>query len=72
MHTRNAVGYCVGLAKNAWLNALTEAHRDCPGAQFAATHLKQREFTEFRYTAHTKYLRILGFPGIANRIIKPA
>jgi len=50
---RHGVGYCVGLAQNARLNALTQAHRERLAAQFAATQIKQREFTAFRYGAHT-------------------
>jgi len=50
---RNAVGYCVGLAQNARLNAMTQAHRQRLAVQFAATQTQQREFTEVRYGAHT-------------------
>jgi hypothetical protein len=50
---RHGVGYCVGLAQNARLNAMTQAHRECLATQFAATQAKQRAFTEFRYGAHT-------------------
>jgi Transposase DDE domain group 1 len=50
---RNAVGYCVGLAKNARLNRITEWHRNRLAQQFADTGAKQRAFFEFRYAAHT-------------------
>lgn len=50
---RNAVGYCVGLAQNSRLNAMTQAHRRRLARQFEHTGLKQREFTEFPYGAHT-------------------
>jgi len=49
----HGVGYCVGLAQNARLNAMTEAHRERLAVQFAATQTQQRAFTEFRYGAHT-------------------
>lgn len=50
---RRNVGYCVGLAKNARLNAATAAHRARLAEQFSATGEKQRAFTEFRYAAKT-------------------
>lgn len=50
---RHAVGYCVGLAKNSRLNAMTEAHRSRLAHQFALSHVKQREFAELRYGART-------------------
>lgn len=50
---RHGVGYCVGLAQNARLNALTQAHRERLAVQFTATQTKQRAFTELRYGAHT-------------------
>jgi len=50
---RHDVGYCVGLAKNSRLNAITEAHRQRLARQFASTQVKQREFTEFLYGART-------------------
>lgn len=50
---RHGVGYCVGLAQNARLNAMTQAHRERLAVQFATTQTKQREFTEFRYGAST-------------------
>ena len=50
---RNAVGYCVGLAKNSRLNALTELQRWRLARAFARTQLKQREFAELRYGART-------------------
>jgi hypothetical protein len=50
---RHGVGYVVGLAKNSRLNTLTEAARARLAAQFEATAIKQRDFTEFYYAAHT-------------------
>ena len=50
---RNGVSYCVGLAQNSRLNALTELHRERLARQFAATELKQREFADLRYGAKT-------------------
>jgi hypothetical protein len=50
---RHGVGYCVGLAKNARLNANTAAHREQLAQRFAITHSKQRQFVEFRYAAQT-------------------
>lgn len=50
---RQGIGYVVGVAKNARLNALTAAHRQRLAAQFAATPIKQRDFCEFRYAADT-------------------
>ncbi len=50
---RNGVGYCVGLAKNSRLNAMTEWQRARLGRQFAASGLKQRAFAELRYAART-------------------
>ena len=47
------IGYCVGLAKNARLNANTAAHREQLARQFTITGIKQREFVEFRYAAQT-------------------
>ena len=50
---RNDVAYCVGLAQNSRLNALTEAQRQRLARQFAASQLKQREFADLRYGART-------------------
>jgi hypothetical protein len=50
---RNAVCYCVGLAQNSRLNAMTEPHRERLARQFAATQVKQREFADLRYGART-------------------
>ena len=50
---RNAVGYCVGMAQNKRLNAMTEAHRQRLARQFAQSAIKQREFAELRYGART-------------------
>jgi hypothetical protein len=50
---RHAVSYCVGLAQNKRLNALTRTHRERLAEQFALTQAKQREFSEFHYGAHT-------------------
>jgi hypothetical protein len=50
---RHGVGYCVGLAQNARLNALTQWRQERLAMQFAATQTKQRAFTEFHYGAHT-------------------
>jgi len=50
---RHGVGYCVGLAQNTRLNALTQWYRKRLAVQFAATQTKQRAFTAFRYGAHT-------------------
>lgn len=50
---RNAVGYCVGLAKNKRLNRMTEAQRQRLARQFALSQVKQREFAELRYGART-------------------
>jgi len=50
---RHDVGYCVGLAQNKRLNRMTQSHRERLASQFAITQNKQREFTEFRYGAHT-------------------
>jgi hypothetical protein len=50
---RHGVGYCVGLAQNARLNAVTSAHRECLAQQFAITGIKQREFFGFRYAAQS-------------------
>jgi hypothetical protein len=50
---RNAVGYCVGLAKNSRLNALTQWQRASLAHQFADSGVKQRSFAELRYAAHT-------------------
>ena len=50
---RNAVGYCVGMAQNRRLNAMTEAQRQRLARQFAQSGTKQREFAELRYGART-------------------
>lgn len=50
---RNAVGYCVGLAKNSRLNAMTEWQRARLADQFAQTQIKQRAFMDLRYGART-------------------
>lgn len=50
---RHAVNYCVGLAKNARLNAATASMRERLAGQFALTREKQRAFEEFRYAAKT-------------------
>jgi hypothetical protein len=50
---RNAVGYCVGLAKNSRLNAMTEWQRTRLAYRFTQTQTKQREFAELRYGART-------------------
>ena len=50
---RHGVSYCVGLAQNTRLNAMTQAHRARLATQFATTQVKQREFTEFPYAAAT-------------------
>jgi hypothetical protein len=50
---RNDVSYCVGLAQNSRLNALTAAHREHLARQYAATEVKQREFADLRYGART-------------------
>jgi hypothetical protein len=50
---RNDVSYCVGLAQNSRLNALTAAHRERLARQFASTKVKQREFADLRYGART-------------------
>ena len=50
---RNDVSYCLGLAQNSRLNALTAAHRERLARQFAATEVKQREFADLRYGART-------------------
>lgn len=48
---RYGVGYCVGLAQNARLNARTQIRRDCLKAQYEATGAHQRAFMEFTYAA---------------------
>jgi hypothetical protein len=50
---RHGVGYVVGLAQNARLNATTAAPRGQLAQQFAAQQVKQRAFTEFHYAART-------------------
>jgi hypothetical protein len=50
---RNGVHYCVGLAKNSRLNAMTEWQRASLAHQFADSGLKQRAFAELRYGART-------------------
>lgn len=50
---RNAVGYCVGLAKNSRLNAMTEWQRARLAQRFAQTQTKQRAFMDLRYGART-------------------
>lgn len=50
---RHNVGYCVGLAKNARLNAATAARRARLGRAFVRTGEKQRALAEFRYAAKT-------------------
>ncbi|MGH8725906.1 MAG: IS1380 family transposase [Burkholderiales bacterium] len=50
---RNAVGYVIGLAKNARLNAATKAARAHLAWRFERSALKQRGVTEFRYAAKT-------------------
>jgi len=50
---RNNVGYCVGLAKNDRLLAMTKAPRERLAQQFAHSQAKQREFAELRYGAYT-------------------
>jgi hypothetical protein len=50
---RHSVGYCVGLAKNARLNAATAGERARLARAFAQTTDKQRTFTEFRYAAQS-------------------
>ena len=50
---RHAVKYCVGLAQNARLNAITQEYRQRLREQFAQSSLKQREFTQFYYAAQT-------------------
>ena len=48
---RHGVGYIVGLAQNARLNALIQPHLAAAEQQFAETGRKVRGFTEFRYAA---------------------
>lgn len=48
---RHSVGYCVGLAMNSRLNAVTASTRARLAGQFALTREKQRAFEEFRYAA---------------------
>ena len=50
---RNAVGYCVGLAKNSRLNAMTEWQRARLAYRFAQAQTKQRTFMDLRYGART-------------------
>lgn len=50
---RNAVGYVIGLAKNARLNAATESVRAHLAQRFTERGRKQRRITEFRYAAKT-------------------
>ena len=50
---RHGVGFVVGLAKNARLNARTAIAREQLAAQFEATAAKQRQFIDFYYAAHT-------------------
>jgi hypothetical protein len=50
---RHDVGYCVGLAKNARLNAATAARRARLARAFAQSGQKQRALAEFRYAAKT-------------------
>lgn len=50
---RHGVGYCVGLAKNSRLNALTARTRARLAGQFALTREKQRVIEEFGYAAKT-------------------
>jgi hypothetical protein len=50
---RNAVGYLVGLAKNARLLKLAEPSRQEARTRFAATAEKQRVFAELEYAAGT-------------------
>jgi hypothetical protein len=50
---RNAVGYCVGLAKNKRLNAMTVLQRERLAQQFEQSQVKQREFAELYYGART-------------------
>jgi len=47
------VGYCVGLAKNARLNAATATDRMQLAQAFVNTGSKQRAITELRYAAHS-------------------
>ena len=48
---RQQVGYIVGIAQNARLNALIQPHLAAAEKQFAETGRKVRGFTEFRYAA---------------------
>lgn len=50
---RNAVGYCVGLAKNSRLLEMTEQTRKRLERQFVQTQQHQREFQELSYGAYT-------------------
>lgn len=50
---RNAVGYVVGLAKNARLDAASAARRAALARRFARTGAKQRGFMSVRYAAGT-------------------
>lgn len=50
---RNAVGYCVGLAKNKRLNAMTQEQRERLAHQFEQSQVKQRECAELYYGART-------------------
>ena len=50
---RHGVGYCVGLAQNTRLNALTQVHRERLAVQFAASQTQQREFAALRYGAYS-------------------
>ena len=48
---RHGVGYIVGIAQNARLNARLQPHLAAAEQQFAETGRKVRGFTEFRYAA---------------------
>ena len=50
---RNDVGYIVGIAKNARLNALTAPLQQQAAAEYAATHTPVRQFAELQYGARS-------------------
>ena len=50
---RNAVGYCVGLARNTVLEAMAGPFMAAAAEAFAATGEKQRRFHELTYAAET-------------------
>ena len=50
---RNAVGYVLGLARNARLQSIVELAEVAMADRYEATNLKQREIGEFTYAADT-------------------